>query len=259
MSTDRTLVQIRERSFLDLLDLSLFVVRRKPLALAASAAAGILPFELFNAWFVGEVEAPGAWLGMIVLEQGLATAPLTVVLGGMMFGQRPSAAKVGATIGRGAFSLLLYQGLIRSFLLMVFFLSWVVPTQLAFVNEVVLLERCPITRVITRSSRLAQGRGMELIGRSLVAVGFTILWVAAFWWGSDQLVKLLFREWSWEAPTGLDGSPGWGPRLGMWLAMAFWGVVRFMTYIDQRIRLEGWEISLKLRAAGASLEEDERW
>ena len=48
-------------------------------------------------------------------------------------------------------------------------------------------------------------------------------------------------------------------QVGTWIAIAFFGVVRFLTYIDQRIRLEGWEVELRLRAAGAALEDPERW
>jgi hypothetical protein len=42
--------------------------------------------------------------------------------------------------------------------------------------------------------------------------------------------------------------------------VAFFAVVRFLTYIDRRIRLEGWEVELRLRALGAAMMEDaERW
>ena len=48
MANDRTLVQIRERSYLDLLDLALLVVRQRPRALGLAAAAGIAPFAAVN-------------------------------------------------------------------------------------------------------------------------------------------------------------------------------------------------------------------
>ena len=34
-------------------------------------------------------------------------------------------------------------------------------------------------------------------------------------------------------------------RLGVWIAIAYFAVVRFLSYIDRRIRLEGWEIELQ--------------
>ena len=36
-------------------------------------------------------------------------------------------------------------------------------------------------------------------------------------------------------------------QAGVWIAIAFFAVVRFLSYIDRRIRLEGWEIELRLR------------
>ena len=39
-------------------------------------------------------------------------------------------------------------------------------------------------------------------------------------------------------------------QAGVWLAIAYFGVVRFLSYIDRRIRLEGWEIELRFKAVG---------
>ena len=36
---------------------------------------------------------------------------------------------------------------------------------------------------------------------------------------------------------------------GVWIAVAFFGVYRFFAYIDRRIRLEGWELNLRIMAA----------
>ena len=50
MTDDQTLIQIRERSFLDLLDLTLVVLRRRPATLGLAAMAGVLPCAAINAW-----------------------------------------------------------------------------------------------------------------------------------------------------------------------------------------------------------------
>ena len=55
---DRTLVQIRERSFLDVLDLALVVVRQRPVTLGLAALAGIAPFAALNAWLTSDPEFP---------------------------------------------------------------------------------------------------------------------------------------------------------------------------------------------------------
>ena len=59
--------------------------------------------------------------------------------------------------------------------------------------------------------------------------------------------------------------PGWGDlygvrfQLALWLAIAFFAVARFLTYIDHRIRKEGWEIKLRLQNVGRALEETQAW
>ena len=99
MAIERTLVLIRERPLLDLLDLSLVVVRRKPLTLGLAALFGIAPFAALNAWlFYSSLEDsnPGLPLFLWMIEAPFATAPLTLVLGGLMFGQKPTFGKVAS-------------------------------------------------------------------------------------------------------------------------------------------------------------------
>ena len=43
-------------------------------------------------------------------------------------------------------------------------------------------------------------------------------------------------------------------QVGVWIAIAFFAVGRFLIYIDERIRGEGWEIRLRLQAAIRELE-----
>ncbi len=95
LAIERTLVQIRERSLVDLLDLALVVVRRRPGTLGLAALAGIAPFAALNAWLFAAIPdlAPVVPLTLWMLEAPFATAPLTVVLGGLMFGQRPTAGQ----------------------------------------------------------------------------------------------------------------------------------------------------------------------
>ena len=42
--------------------------------------------------------------------------------------------------------------------------------------------------------------------------------------------------------------------LALWLVLGFFAVVRFLGYLDLRIRREGWEVELMMRAEGARLE-----
>jgi hypothetical protein len=85
------------------------------------------------------------------------------------------------------------------------------------------------------------------------------VFVACFWFGTGALVSSLSTsELTWETPS-------WGVfhdfrfQLAVWITISFFGVARFLTYIDQRIRLEGWEVKLRLQAVARSMEEASRW
>ncbi len=259
-STDRTLVQIRERSYLEVLDLALVVVRQWPLTLGLAALAGIAPFAAFNVWLVSDPEVPvGVLVYLLVLEAPWATAPLTVVLGGLMFGDRPSMGRVVRTLARSFPSLFLFQLLARAFLMVTFFFYFLVPTRLAFLDEVILLERGKWWSAARRSVALCGHRGGELFGQWLAQLVFGGWFVLCFWLGSGQLVRALTRsELTWDEPEWSD-LRGIRAHLGIWLSIAFFGVARFLSYIDQRIRQEGWEVELRLREVGRSLEDSRRW
>ena len=64
---------------------------------------------------------------------------------------------------------------------------------------------------------------------------------------------LIRSDPTWSGPgTGAFGSLKF--QLGVWIAIAFFAVARFLIYIDQRIRSEGWELRLRLQAVGRDLE-----
>jgi hypothetical protein len=112
LAIERTLVLIRERSLLDLLDLSLVVVRQKPLTLGLAALFGIAPFAALNAWLFSSIMEPESDLPLFLwmVEAPFASAPLTLVLGGLMFGQKPTFGRVVLTLLKAAFPLILVHG-----------------------------------------------------------------------------------------------------------------------------------------------------
>lgn len=262
LAMDRTLVQIRERSFLGLLDLALVVVRCRPVTLGLTALTGVAPWVALNAWLVArnpELE-PILLLLLVALEAPVATAPLTMMLGGLMFGERPTVGQILGSLFRNAPALLVYQGLLRGLLMMTGFFSPLIPARLGFLNEVILLERGRWLSAVRRSAALCGDQGGALFGRWLAQGVFGAMFVGAFWVASASGLEMLaggdltWEEPEWAALTGLRA------QVGIWIAVAFFAVVRFLTYMDQRIRLEGWEVELRLRAIGtAMMEDEERW
>ena len=60
-------------------------------------------------------------------------------------------------------------------------------------------------------------------------------------------------ELTWYRP-GLSDLSGHLFQVAVWIAISFFGVFRFLSYIDRRIRLEGWELELRLKEAGRGME-----
>ncbi len=260
MADDQTLIQIRERSFLDVLDLALVVIRRRPLTLGLAAVAGVAPCIALNARLTSVPEFNSLWyVYLLAIEAPWATAPLTVVLGALMFGQRPTPWGVFKTLVKGLPALFLYQFLLRIVLIVFPVLYPIVPTRLAFLNEVILLERGRTLGVIRRTSTLCGTRGGDLFGQWIAQILFGLLFVTCFWFGTGSMISaLMTSEVTWDRPE-LAAIYGQRFQVGVWLSITFFGVARFLTYIDHRIRLEGWEVRLRLRAVGRQLEEAARW
>jgi hypothetical protein len=255
LAIERTLVLIRERSLLDLLDLSLVVVRQKPLTLGLAAVLGIGPFAAFNAWIFHANSENETVLPLILwmIEAPFATAPLTLVLGGLMFGQKPTFGKVAFSLLMAAFPLILVHVLLR-----VVLCFWI-PTRLGFANEVILLERGKWWKIVGRGRDLCSGRDGEIIFLGVMQIMITYLFSLVFLTGASWMTQVLMLEdLTFEVPA-TTAFAGWQFQLPIWLAVGFFAVVRFLVYIDQRIRLEGWEIELRLREVGEALEESRRW
>lgn len=120
-----------------------------------------------------------------------------------------------------------------------------------FLPEIMLLERCPLRvkndpKVISarrRSVALHRPIAGELFGR-FVAIAFILLgFVGLFLYSLLWVRGVLFGLWLWDAWVYLILYP-----LALWGAGALSVLIRFLSYLDTRIRLEGWEVQLAVRA-----------
>jgi len=260
LTVDQTLIKIRERSTFDLLDLAFVRVRNRAWPILVASIAGCLPFAVLNLWLTHEdPEFPGyLYFVLLAVEMPWATIPLTVVLGGMIFGERPSAGKVVKAAVRGFIPLFLFQFLLRGIMVVIWILIPVLPARLAFLNEVILLERGRWRRVYDRTGILCGDQGGQMFLRAILHMILGAGFILAFWWAWQVFRKVAVFGDEWDEidyPTFYVASI----QVGFWIAVSFFGIVRFLTYIDQRIRLEGWEVELRLRQVGAAMEEEERW
>lgn len=266
MQLDRNRIVIRERGWLDLLDLALRVIRAYAGPLAATLTIGILPAMLFNAWLLAGLSEldfdqtfPPTylfWMLILVLaEIPLVTAPATLYLGEAVFLEHPGARSVAADFFRALPQLIFLQTFLRAIFLPLV-VTWFVPFAVwPYLNEVLLLERNPLRRrrrvqmtTYRRIRALHAGSSGDLLGRWLVSAAFAGMLFAAFWLTMQLLAGLLLSEWEWEGLTYTLYYP-----LALWLVAGYFTVVRFLGYLDLRIRREGWEVELMMRAEEARL------
>ncbi len=291
MRLDRTRIAIRERSLLGILDMSLRVLATFILPILLCSAAIVIPLMLFNGWLVnwmatsGDIEA--SYLRyftvrtlLIIIEAPLISLGITPVLGRVMFMEPFTAKRILSTIASSFFSLLITLFVIRGIGIAWFQIcmvsrsdtifsnweGWLIPLVLLslliralrpFIMEIILLERSPLrsqdSQMLTlrrRSASLHGPNSGDLFGRNL-SNAFTACILAASILGSIWFAwGMLLFNWSWGPIMLYVCYP-----LSLWIVAMYFAVVRFLCYLDLRIRREGWEVELMMRAASARMEE----
>ena len=264
MQLDQARIAICERTWADNLDLALHVVRTYGGPLAICALVTIVPLAVANYFLLtwmfpdptGDEAFPGIFYWMVCLvliEAPLATAPATLYLGQALFVEKPSARMVARDFFSCLPQLVLLQGLLRVILILPV-ITWFIPyTMWPYLNEVILLERNPLVgrrgqiSTLKRSSLLHRGNNGEYLLRAILSGLLALLLVVAISWTEVILVRNLF---------GFETGPTLGIfeiQAALWLVAVFFAVARFLTYLDGRIRNEGWEVELLLRAQQSRL------
>lgn len=286
MQLDRTRVAIRERGILDLGDLALQVLRIFSPRLLGAFAMGILPMALINFLLLARLLDEGfpstfvryVWnlTLLIFIEAPLATAAATVFLGDAMFLEPPTLRSVMKTLWQFKWRLFVCQLLLRGvlpawllagtlsregpmpgdFLLPLLALYLLIVRGVRpYVNEIVLLERNPLRsrdpRAITigrRASKLHGPNSGELFGRFLVSGLLSIALCLSLLMSLWFVQGIFFNDWKWGFAMTFVGLPA-----SMWIVAAYMAVVRYLSYLDLRIRREGWAVELMLRAEASRL------
>jgi hypothetical protein len=295
LQLDHTEIVIRQRSGLELFDLSLQLLKRHFWQLLAASSLVTLPLLVLDVWLVHWMVTDDAFLvaestlepelvsglrfgshlvALFVTQFPLMSLPTTVVLGALVFYQPMSLRSLlGELLGLWKPTLLVL-GLVRLGLIPVvlepfvdrslafdsrieFWILIAIPgfailirAIAPFAPEIIGLERCPLRASAAakvtyrmRSSFLHGPLQGDLITR----------WLMASIHGGLLMVMLIGL--SLFAQAVLTGSWQWGLityylvfPISLWLVGLLLTVFRYLSYIDSRIRLEGWEIDLRLRA-----------
>lgn len=269
MRLDQVQVAVRPRGVLECLDLALVVCGRRPVGVAVAAVLGAVPMILLNRLIFSAAEGDGSLPALMVLtavEMPWAAAPLTLFLGQAVFSGRFTAASWRTclgTAGGAVWPMVVYQALARglAFVTCVGPLLWVPAAY--YLGPVILLERGRTAGVIGRCLSLTRSSLdrillLLVIDAAVLGVG----WLAGVWfletfislWQGGALAEVL---WAAFDPFAEDGDAAlaaaqafvsWPSQIAFWVAAMLVTAYRFFTYLDTRIRHEGWDVELKLRA-----------
>jgi len=137
-----------------------------------------------------------------------------------------------------------------------------------YINEIILLEKNPVwTRqpnTITigkRSSHLHGPYAGDLLVRWFGTAAIALLLVSLALTTAIVLQGVLISDWpiAWSLePLEMSSNLDWfkleiAYPACLWLVVMFLAVVRFLSYLDLRIRHEGWEVELLMRAEALRL------
>jgi len=269
-----TMIRRYPRSFFQV-----FFAGALPWMLLNVAVLGWIPWQvqrdqLYDSQSAYELLRYAYWMMTLVIVQvPLAGAMSTVYLGQAVFESKPTFRRVWRDVRQRSGALMWTLGIRRltfpliliplwrigqgasiwwDFWVPTFALLWVAVQRSGrpFVPEMLLLEQCPLRSrdesVITlrrRSGSLHAPIMSELSSRFLtVAFVFAFL-VASLCMSMVFARGLLTGVWANDGLAWLIFYP-----LSLWLVGSFSVVVRLLGYLDARIRLEGWEVELAVRA-----------
>jgi hypothetical protein len=133
-------------------------------------------------------------------------------------------------------------------------LAWFSRARSPFHPEILALERCPIRKRSNQLTARQRSRSLHLPNRAdllgnafllLPTYGLTFLLTL---FSLAAIRRLLIGDPIWDRATLQVLVP-----VSFWMVAGFAIVVRYLSYLDLRIRQEGWEVELLLRAEAARL------
>ena len=291
MKLDQTFISIRKRGVSELFDLTLTIVRSHWRALLILLVLGAAPWILLDYLLLWPLMHYGlgdpsrwacSWLMMlmVVSQAQYGTSLITLYLGDAMFVGTPNWKQVALK----SFKVSPLFVWLHGFLRMVFpvaGLAWMIdidqpsdfgmlagfliPLAVAvgvafrtfrpFVSEMILLEKTPwrpkeptAISFAKRSKALHSHASSELFGRfvmsCLVATPLAITFQSLFIQVDSVLNLSAGYDWTLASYYWI---------ISLWLTAGFVTIFRFLSYIDIRIRQEGWALELKMKAEGQKL------
>ncbi len=294
MAFDQTYIAIRRRSILEIFDLSLHVIRDHLVPLLVLWLTGMIPFLLGNWWVtrwmtedIFDTQRTTLYYftqSLLVVNQAqVGTLLITSYLGQAMFTRRPTINQALLSAIRINPWIIWIQGFLRlvipvfvvacflneqrqqetfvtlySLFIGMVLLGSAIRCLRPFAMEILVLEKTPIRKqpgsqivYVLRSASLHRAARPELTARFIVLSLFCLPLMVTL------LGSLLLVDSALNLHDRTDSSPVllyW--PIALWLVAGVMAVIRYLSYVDIRIRQEGWEIELRMRAEARRLEQN---
>lgn len=278
-----TEIEIRERTLAQRVDLTFRFLAARWDGIAIYAAVGVIPAMLGNALLLWVLDPEQIWLQigwtttwamllyLVWVQSPLVMAPLVLYLGAVLFRQPLRLPTVLRELRQRLWRQVWVHGVVRTHLFWLTLaclgyaghsadLCWfaIVVGMLCcgvfsacrpYIDQIIYLERLPLrTKTgypanIRQRSRLlhhANGAGLGneggatllLSGVVFYATYALLLW-AYYWLTFNTVTQHWFNVTLFAA--------------ALWLVMVVTTVFRFLSYLDSRIRVEGWELELRVK------------
>ena len=292
MRFDQTSIAIRERNSLELFDLAANVVVRQFRSILLLLILNATPFVLLDYYLIGWMTDVSfsyelsmayyvAMLALIISQAQLGTCLITIFMGRMMFMEEHSVKAVLKQFYSRLFYFLFSQGILRMAVFAVavawlmppvdreeaYILAWLGLPAIAFaglfvralrpyVPEVIFLEQTPLKRKGDLPSLSDRSQNLHMLASGWISVQFVLLAVVGplLVFAVHSTFILLDSMLSIRANSEISLQPFYLLISG-WLVAGFFAVVRFLMYIDIRIRQEGWAVQLKFMTENSLLKQ----
>lgn len=290
MRFDQTSIAIRERSSLEVFDLAANVVVRQFRTILLLLVLNATPFVLLDYYLIGWMTDVSfsyelstayyfAMLALIVSQAQLGTCLITIFMGRVMFMEEHSVRAVLKQFFSRLPYFLYSQGILRLALFAVvaawitlpddseqaYLLAYlglpaitlagvIVRAARPYVPEVIFLEQTPRKKKGDLPSLSERSKNLHLLAAGSISTQFVLLAIVAplLLLSVHSIFILLDSMLSIRANSELSLQPFYLLITG-WLVAGFFAVVRFLMYIDIRIRQEGWAVQLKFMTENSLL------
>ena len=290
MQFDQTSIAIRERNIFEVFDLAANVLVRHLRPIMVLLFLNAMPFVILDYYLLNwmtdvsfSVELSTAYyaamIALIVSQAQLGTCLITVFMGRVMFLAEHSIWAVVKQFLKRLPYFLYSQGILRLALFPVlvamftsprdgeeaYLMAWLgvpaivfigllVRAMRPFVSEVIYLEQTPLKSKTELPSLSLRSRNLHMLALFSVMMQFLLmsLFAPLLLFAVHSVFVMADSMFSIRANSEISLQPFYILVAG-WLVAGFLAVVRFLTYIDIRIRQEGWAVDLKFRSENTLL------